>query len=127
MARIRGSPASRSLPASTPSPTRQVNQAKDKLPISLWNALTVIAVPYRANGETIVDLVNYAQEPIPVQVQVKGSFSSVRYESPERACCESVTAVQRGAFTEFVIPALRIAGRVHLTDGKPSEHKTEVK
>jgi hypothetical protein len=105
------------------------NQARgiDKLPISLWNALTVIAVPYRAKGEIIVDLVNYAQEPIPVQVQVKGSFSSVRYESPERACCASVTAVQRGAFTEFVIPALWIAGRVHLADGKPSEHKTEVK
>ena len=54
--------------------------------ISLWNALTVIAVPYSVAGgrEKLVELVNYAQEPIPVQVRVKGSFSSVVYETPDR-------------------------------------------
>ena len=85
--------------------------------ISLWNALTVIAVPYGLPGgrEKLVELINYSQEPIPVQVQVKGSFSSVTYETPDRGCCESLTAVQRGEFTEFVIPSLRIAGRVRLT------------
>ena len=96
----------------------------DKVEISLWNALTVIAVPYRVPGgrEKLVELINYAQEPIPVQVQVKGSFSSILYESPDRACCESLTPVQRGEFTEFVIPSLRIAGRVRLTSGRPSAH-----
>jgi hypothetical protein len=96
----------------------------DKVEISLWNALTVIAVPYGAPGgrEKLVELINYAQEPIPVQVQVKGSFSSVLYETPDRACCESLTLVQRGEFTEFVIPSLRIAGRVRLTSGRPPAH-----
>jgi hypothetical protein len=95
----------------------------DKVDISLWNALTVIAVPYSEPGgrEKVVELINYAQEPIPVQVQVKGSFSSVLYETPDRACCESLTPVQRGEFTEFVIPSLRIAGRVRLSSG-PTAH-----
>jgi hypothetical protein len=97
---------------------------KDKVEISLWNALTVVAVPYGVPGsrEKLVELINYAQEPIPVQVQVKGSYSSVLYETPDLACCESLTPVQRGEFTEFVIPALRIAGRVHLASGRPSTH-----
>ena len=97
---------------------------KDKADISLWNALTVIAVPYSVRGgrEKLVELVNYAQETIPVQVQVKGTFSSVVYETPDRACCESLTPVQRGEFTEFVIPSLRIAGRVRLTNREASAH-----
>ena len=96
----------------------------DKIEISLWNALTVIAVPYGVPGgrEKLVELINYSLEPIPVQVQVKGSFSSVLYETPDRVCCESLAPVQRGEFTEFVIPSLRIAGRVRLTSGKPTAH-----
>ena len=99
---------------------------KDNVDINLWNALTVIAVPYSVPGgrEKVVELVNYAQEPIPVQVRVKGSFSSVVYETPDRACCESLSPVQRGEFTEFVIPSLRIAGRVRLTNRKPSADRT---
>ena len=89
---------------------------KDKVLISLWNALTTIAVPYRVSDgpEKIVELVNYAEDPLQVQVQIKGFFSSIRYETPERDCCESLTSVQRDGFTEFVIPSLRIAGRVYL-------------
>ena len=96
----------------------------DKVEINLWNALTVIAVPYGVPGgrEKLVELINYSLEPIPVQVQVKGSFSSVLYETPDRVCCESLAPVQRGEFTEFVIPSLRIAGRVRLTSGKPTAH-----
>lgn len=91
---------------------------KDKAEISLWNALTVMAVPYNVpGGEKVVELVNYAEEAIPVQVRVRGSYSSVLYETPDRACCESLTPVQRGEFTEFVVPGLRIAGRVRLTSG----------
>ncbi len=95
---------------------------KDKVLISLWNALTTVAVPYRVpgSGKEVVELVNYAQEPLRVQVQVKGSFSSILYETPETGCCESLTPVQRGGFTEFVVPSLRIAGRVHLAGGTPA-------
>jgi len=84
--------------------------------LSLWNSLTTIAVPYREKpvGETILNLVNYALEPEPVQVQINGHFSSILYESPERGCCQSITPIERDGFTEFVIPALIIGGRVHL-------------
>ena len=84
--------------------------------LSLWNSLTTIAVPYREkpDGETIVNLVNYALEPEPVQVQIKGRFSSILYESPEGGCCQSIPPIERDGFTEFVIPALFISGRVHL-------------
>src|SRR4029077_20626109 len=70
---------------------------KDKTEISLWNASTVMAVPYHVPGgsETVVELVNYAQEPIPIQVRVRGAYSSVLYETPDRGCCESLTPVKR--------------------------------
>lgn len=102
--------------------------SKDAAPISLWNAVTTVAVPYRvsASGEEVIELVNYAQEPLRVQAKVKGSFSSIRYETPERGCCEPLTPVLRGGFTEFVVPSLHIAGRVHLAGGK-APLKTEGK
>ena len=101
------------------------SEEEDKAEISLWNALTVIAVPYNVPGgrTKVVELINYAQEPIPVQVRVRGSYSSVLYETPDRACCELLTPVQRGEFTEFVVPALRIAGRVRLTSGSNTHQK----
>lgn len=84
--------------------------------MSLWNGLTTIAVPYREHGGTVkvLEFVNYAEEPLRVQVQIKGSFASIRYETPEHKCCESLVPVKHNGFTEFVIPELRIAGRVHL-------------
>jgi hypothetical protein len=89
-----------------------------KIAISLWNALTTVAVSYRKPGtsEKILELVNYAQEPLTVQVQIKGSFSSIRYESPENGCCMSLVAVRHDGYTEFVVPALTIAGRVRLAE-----------
>jgi protein-tyrosine-phosphatase len=89
---------------------------KENVLMSLWNGLTTIAVPYREHGGTVkvLEFVNYAEEPLRVQVQVKGSFASIRYETPEHRCCESLVPVKHNGFTEFVIPELRIAGRVHL-------------
>ena len=89
-----------------------------KIVISLWNALTTVAVSYRkpGSGEKVVELINYAQEPLTVQVQVKGSFSSIRYESPEDGCCKSLEGVQHDGHTEFVVPGLTIAGRVRLAE-----------
>jgi len=99
---------------------------KQKVLISLWNALTTVAVPYREphGGVTILELVNYAEEPLRVQVRVKGSFHSIRYETPERGCCESLTPVARSGFTEFVVPDLRIGGRVHLKEGRFGQRHT---
>jgi protein-tyrosine-phosphatase len=87
--------------------------------MSLWNALTTVAVPYQRHDGTLrtVELVNYAAEPLRLQVQVKGSFAHIRYESPERGCCESLVATKHDGFTEFVIPDLRISGRAHLEVG----------
>jgi hypothetical protein len=89
---------------------------KKKALINLWNGLTTIVVPYKDGSGVVkaLEFVNYAAEPLRVQVQVKGSFRGVRYESPEHGCCESLVPVQHDGFTEFVIPDLRIAGRVHL-------------
>jgi protein-tyrosine-phosphatase len=98
---------------------------KERALISLWNGLTTIAVPYTENGRDIkeIELINYADEPLQVQVRVRGSYRSVQYESPEHSCCESIAPIEQNGFTEFVIPELNIAGRVHLTaDAERSSH-----
>ena len=84
--------------------------------VSLWNGLTTIAVPYKDGNETVrlLELVNYAGEPLRLQVRAKGSFTAIRYETPEHGCCQSLEPVNRDGFTEFLIPELRIAGRVHM-------------
>lgn len=98
---------------------------KDRSLISLWNGLTTIGVPYANDGGDIqeIEFINYAAEPLRVQVRVKGSFHSVQYESPEHSCCESLTSVEHNGFTEFVVPELEIAGRVHLTAEEPNPSK----
>ncbi len=89
---------------------------KENVLMNLWNGLTTIAVPYRQHGGTmkVLEFVNYAEEPLRLQVQVKGSFASVRYGTPEHKGYESLVPVKHNGFTEFVIPELRIAGRVLL-------------
>ena len=95
---------------------RRLMKQSDVL-ISLWNALTTIGVPYRnpASGNAVVELVNYSGDPLRVQAKVKGPFRSIRFESPDRACCQPLTPVHRGGFTEFIIPSLKTSGRVHMT------------
>ena len=95
--------------------------------INLWNGLTTVAVPYGEHGGNVnvLEFVNYSADPLRLQVQVKGAYASVRYETPGHACCESLVPIKHNGFTEFVIPELRIAGRVHLeghaaADSKPS-------
>jgi protein-tyrosine-phosphatase len=84
--------------------------------LSLWNGLTTVAVPYKDGGGTVkqLEFVNYAGDPLRVQVQLKGMFTNIRYETPEHGCCQSLEPVRHNGFTEFVIPELRITGRVHL-------------
>src|SRR5579864_5595669 len=100
---------------------------KQDVLMSLWNGLTTIAVPYRGSGGTLkaLNLVNYAAEPVRVQVQVKGSYSAIRYEAPGQECCEGLVPVKHDGFTEFVIPDLMIAGRVHLEPEKAADPKAE--
>jgi hypothetical protein len=89
---------------------------RQHVPVSLWNSLTTLVVEYPGAkpGETIVELVNYSEEPTQVQVQVKGSFNSVRFESPEKGCCEALPAEHVDGFTQFVVDNLLGGGRVHL-------------
>lgn len=93
--------------------------------LTLWNGLTVIAVPYGEHDGSVklVEFVNYAGEPVRVQVQVRGSWSTIGYESPEHGCCQTLKREERNGFTEFVIPDLRIAGRVHLETEQPATSK----
>ncbi|HEU5334638.1 MAG TPA: hypothetical protein VFU27_01680 [Terriglobales bacterium] len=88
--------------------------------ISLWNALTTIAVPYEnsKSDELEIELVNYAQDPVPVQFRVKGAFGSIRYETPENGCCGTLKAESEAGFTQFVVPQLRTAGRIYLAGRK---------
>ena len=84
--------------------------------IYLWNALTTLGFAYPTShaGTVVVDLVNYAQEPLQVQVRVRGSFKSVRYESPGHGFYPAITPEHEKGFTEFVVPRLEIGGRVYL-------------
>jgi len=89
---------------------------RENLPISLWNASTTIAIPYKVPGTSTatLELVNYSADPMPVQARIKGIYPVVRYETPERGCCEVVTATHQNGFTQFEVPWLKIGGRVHL-------------
>ena len=89
---------------------------KQKVPLTLWNSLTTLVVPYRdtATGETVLEFLNYEAEPVQVQIQVRGSFKSIRFESPERGCCEVVAGTFAKGFTEFVVSKLVIGGRLRL-------------
>jgi hypothetical protein len=96
-----------------------------KIQMSLWNALTTVGVLYREpqGSGKVVELVNYAADPLEVQVRVKGLFPAIRYESPERGCCVSLAPFMRDGFTEFSVPALGIAGRVHLGEAAAGTEK----
>jgi hypothetical protein len=89
---------------------------RQHVPVSLWNSLTTLVVEYPSAkpGETIVELVNYSEEPTQVQVQVKGNFASARFESPVKGCCETLEPEHVDGFTQFVVDNLVGGGRVHL-------------
>jgi hypothetical protein len=89
---------------------------RERSMLALWNSLTALAIPYREQGQrgTLLYLVNYADQPENLQVQIKGHFTGVRLESPEENCCVSLRFVERNGFIEFTVPSLRVAARVHL-------------
>jgi hypothetical protein len=89
---------------------------KNDVYVSAWNALTTLAIPYTdaTSDETVIELINYTEDPLRVQVRVKGTYDSIRYDAPGKMCCDSLSPVHAAGFTEFVIQSLQIAGRVHL-------------
>jgi hypothetical protein len=88
----------------------------DRRPIDIWNGITVLAAPYEDpnGGAVLVTVLNYAHQELPVQLRIRGTFAQVHYESPEEGA-SLVPHQQRNGFTEFVLPALRVGGRVFLT------------
>jgi hypothetical protein len=88
----------------------------ERRPLDIWNGITVLAVPYADPQEQTVmlTLLNYAHEPLPVQLRVRGTFSLVHYETPGEAPV-LLPFRQRDGFTEFVLPPLRVGGRVFLS------------
>jgi hypothetical protein len=93
---------------------------RDDRTIDIWNGMTVVAAPYEApDGKTVlVTALNYSHQPLPVQLRVPGTFSAVHYESPEEAPA-LLPHEHRDGGTEFVLPALRIGGRVFLSRDAP--------
>jgi hypothetical protein len=93
---------------------RKLLGAEDRV-TDIWNGITVLIAPYqRAKGEVLLTLVNYAHQELPVQARVRGTFVTVHYESPEQPRT-AIPHQHRLGFTEFVLPALHVGGRVILT------------
>jgi hypothetical protein len=88
----------------------------DRRVIDIWNGITVLTAPYLdANGTNLlVTALNYAAQPLPVQLRVQGTFNVVQYESPEEGTTLLPFEHRNGA-TEFVLPALRIGARIFLS------------
>lgn len=88
----------------------------ERFALSLWNSLTTLVTGYRqeSTGGTILEVINYADVPDNIQIQIKGRFVSVQLESPEEGCCISLRSFAHGSFSEFTIPRLVVAARVRL-------------
>jgi hypothetical protein len=89
---------------------------RDHRVIDIWNGITVLTSPRAEPNGTgaLLTVLNYAHQPLPVQLRIAGTYAQVQYESPE----EEATLLphqHRDGYTEFVLPALRIGGRVFLT------------
>jgi hypothetical protein len=83
--------------------------------IDIWNGITVLTASYQASdgNSVLVTALNYAHQPLPVQLRVRGTFSQVQFESPEEPAV-LLPHQHRDGYTEFVLPALRVGGRVFL-------------
>lgn len=120
----RGEIIERSQPIDNPDEfaekVRNLLRAQGPL-IYLWNAITTLSFAYRQPGGVMLELVNYAQEPLQVQVRVKGVFPNVRYETPEHGFYPAVTPEIENGFTQFVVSHLAIGARVYLKAGQQKQ------
>jgi hypothetical protein len=84
--------------------------------IDVWNGITVLTAPFEEpDGRSmLVTALNYAYQPLPVQMRVRGTFSVVQFESPEEGAAMLPYRHIEG-YTEVLLPALRIGGRVFLS------------
>jgi hypothetical protein len=89
---------------------------RDTRVVDIWNGITVVAAPFADPDGTAVllSLLNYAHQPLPVQLRVPGKFSAVRYQSPDEALV-LLPHENTPTHTEFVVPALRAGARIFLT------------
>ncbi len=89
---------------------------RERRVIDVWNGITVLTAPYEEpyGRSMLVTALNYAYQPLPVQIRVRGTFSVVQYESPEESAA-LLPYRQIDGYTEFLLPALRIGGRVFLS------------
>ena len=90
---------------------------RDHRIIDIWNGITVVAAPYaNPDGKSmLVTALNYAHQPLPVQIRVRGTYSVVQFESPD----DPVTLLpyqHRDGYTEVVVSNLRIGGRIFFGD-----------
>jgi hypothetical protein len=83
--------------------------------VDIWNGITVLVAPYarRAGDGVLLTALNYAAQPLPIQVRIRGTFSEVQYEAPGRPAI-LLAFEHRDGSTEFVLPALRIGARIFL-------------
>lgn len=83
--------------------------------VDIWNGITVLVTPWRdeLDGTMRLAVVNYAHQPRPVQLRVRGAFTRVLVETPEQEAL-LVPFTHRDGQTEFVLPAVQIAARVFL-------------
>ncbi|MGH9342773.1 MAG: hypothetical protein ACRD19_03300 [Terriglobia bacterium] len=86
--------------------------------LTLWNALTTLAAAYQGNDDSAIrlNLVNYSGNPIRVQARVKGPYSAISYETPERGIWLSLKPFEKDGFTEFIVPEFRVGARVSLSE-----------
>jgi hypothetical protein len=89
---------------------------RDDRVLDVWNGITVLAAPYKDpdGSDVLVTLVNYAHQAVAVQLRVRGTFSRVHYESPDDPAA-LLPHEHRDTHTEFVVPSLRVGGRVFLS------------
>jgi hypothetical protein len=86
--------------------------------VDIWHGITVLVAPYArpVAGDIVLTVLNYAAQPLPIQLRVRGAFSRVQYEVPGQPAVLVPFEVRDGG-TEFVLPALRIGARVFLNRG----------
>jgi hypothetical protein len=89
---------------------------RERRVIDIWNGITVLSAPFQepTGSSLLLTALNYAHQPLPVQFRVRGTFSMVQYESPEEPV-RLLSHQHRDGYTEFLLPALRIGGRVFLS------------
>ena len=87
----------------------------DRRVVDVWNGITVLVAPYLRveSGDQVLTVVNYAAQPLPVQVRVRGAFSAVQFEAPGQPAVLLAFEVRNGG-TEFLLPALAAGARVFL-------------